>query len=290
MFHYLTRFFTRRYPLYRPRAILLRLLGPVPQVNIGKDIITRDGLTISAYHPGHDHVCKSLYWFRDFDPWVGQTLIQLVREGEIAFDIGANIGATALPLAYGVGQSGRLYAFEPMPETVAKLRKNLGDNGYLHTRVEHLALSDQDGRILLSMPDGQPGMARISSKAMDSSFIVDVTARRFDQWVRGSGITEIAVCKIDVEGHEDAVLRGMGEWLSNGKIKAFVLERHFTGPPESDPALRLLLDAGYDIWRINKGLFRPHYAPLGKRGRGKPTADFLACHPAQGLAERLGLK
>ncbi len=290
MLYSLMRLFTRRYPFLRPRAVLLRLLPDVPQSNIGNPIVTRDQLKISAYHAGNDHVCKSLYWLGDFDPWVGKTLTMLVREGETALDIGGNIGATALPLAQGVGQSGRLIAFEPMPDNAAMLRKNIEDNGYLHARVEHLALSDQTGRIHLSMPNGQPGMSRITTAAPDSSYVIDVSAQRFDEWVRGSGIETIAVCKIDVEGHEDAVLRGMGTWVSEGKIGAFVLERHFAGPPESDQALRILLDAGYEIWRINKGLFRPHYARLGTRGRGKPTADYLACHPEHGLAARMGMR
>lgn len=289
MIHSLIRAFTRRYPLLRPRAIILRWLPDVPQPNIGKPIRTRDRLMVSAYHPGPDHVCKSLYWFGDFDPWVGQTLTALARDGDIALDIGANVGATALPLAKAVGQSGRLYAFEPMPETAAILRKNLGDNGYLHTRVEHLALSDHEARINLKMPHGQPGMARLASSDEDQGFVIDVSARRFDAWARGSGINKIAVCKIDVEGHEDAVLIGMGDWLSTGRIGAFLLERHIASSPEQDPALRRLLDAGYTIWRIHKGLRRPHYVPLGQSGRGKPTPDFLACHPDADAAKRLGL-
>src|SRR5437763_173826 len=101
MFHAVLRALTRRYPFQTPRASLLRRLPDVPAD--GGALTARGGIRYPAYPPGGDLVVKNLYWFGDFDPWVGRTLARLVRPGDIACDVGANIGDTTLPLARTVG-------------------------------------------------------------------------------------------------------------------------------------------------------------------------------------------
>jgi hypothetical protein len=66
----------------------------------------------------------------------------------------------------------------------------------------------------------------------------------------------VSVCKIDVEGHEDQVFDGMKNSISGGLIDAFVFERHDVTNPRSDKVLFTLSDAGFKLFRIEKGLRR----------------------------------
>jgi len=59
---------------------------------------------------------------RDFDL---RGVRMLVRAGETVIDIGANVGISTHHLAQLVGRSGRVWSFEPIPETFAVLRLNL---------------------------------------------------------------------------------------------------------------------------------------------------------------------
>src|SRR5262249_37240789 len=145
----------RQYPFQTPRASLLRRLPDVPATG---SFTARGGVRYTAYPPGGDHVVKSLYWFGDFDPWVGRTLARLVSPGEIVCDVGASIGDTALPLAAHVGPTGHVYAFEPFPAARECLMANIRANGCANVTVIEHALSDASGEVGLDIPIDQPGM------------------------------------------------------------------------------------------------------------------------------------
>lgn len=113
-----------------------------------------------------------MYWFGDFDPWVDRTLRRLTLPGEVALDIGANIGATSLVLARAVGPSGKVVAFEPHPQTAILLRANLAANRLAMVGVQELALSDTEDSFLLHETPGQPGMARLGAKLVSGKLAV----------------------------------------------------------------------------------------------------------------------
>jgi len=269
----LARRILKIYPLNTPRYSLLRLLPRVPS-HLNKFSI-RDGLVISGYTPGDDHVCKSLYWLGDFDPWVSNTLVRLLRSGEVACDIGANIGATALPMGKAVGEIGQVYCFEPVPKNLELLEKNIASNFFTTIHVKNIALSNADGELIIHVPNGQPGMASVNnSKATHDD--ISVTACRFDDWIDATSISHVAVCKIDVEGHEELVLEGMSKSLSDGKISAILFEHHYSSKGK-DSLISYLEKFNYEIFRIHKGLTKTHYIPFGAPSKGKPTSDWVAC-------------
>lgn len=259
----------RHYPFLTPRASLLERLPAVPAGLRG--FAARHG-RIVGYHPGRDHVCASLYWFGDFDPWVDRTLARLARPGEVALDVGANIGATALALKRALGAPGTLVAFEPHPRNARLLRDNVAANRLSGVWIEELGLSDAEGTLELEEPAGQPGMARVREGA---GAALRVRMRTLDAWLADARLPHrIAVCKIDVEGHEERAFAGMRDTLRAGRIEAFVLERH--RPAADDPVLGLLAQAGYDLLRIEKSPLAVHYVELGAPPRARPTSDYVA--------------
>lgn len=265
------RLATNRYPFQTPRARLLRILPDVPATY--GEFRARHGETFDAYWPGRDEVCSSLFWFGDFDPWVGATLRRLARPGGLALDIGANIGATALPLARAVGPQGKVVCFEPAPANVGMLSANIAANGAHHIEIVTAALSSSEGSVRLSLPAGHAGMARIT----DADEGELVTCTTLDSWAAARGEPFVSVCKIDVEGHEAEVFGGMRRTLAAGRIAGIVFERHIR--PEgysSDTVLRTLSDANYTVFGIRKGPRRVFYSPLTDPSGGRPTSDFAA--------------
>src|SRR5687767_13751879 len=70
-----------------------------------------------------------------YEPLTLTVIDALVREGDICFDIGANVGALTMPMARRVGARGRVYAFEPGPPAHARLERNLALNPSIRERV-----------------------------------------------------------------------------------------------------------------------------------------------------------
>jgi FkbM family methyltransferase len=166
----------------------------------------------------------------------------------LAIDVGANIGiyAHALrPLARQV------WAFEPNPALCRLLRRTFG----LSVRIEQVALSDAPATRDLFVPVHH-GRATIETR-LPGAASVAVTTRRLDDY----DVPPVGFIKIDVEGHEGAVLRGASGVLARDRpnVLVEVEERHREG-------------AVADVRRLLEGL---GYAGFFLDGSGLvPIADF----------------
>jgi FkbM family methyltransferase len=271
---------TSRYPLNTPRASILSRLPAIPSAY--GEFRGKRGARYRGYWMSDDEVCRSLFWFGDFDPWVNLTLSRLARPGSVALDVGANIGATALTLAKAVGPQGRVFCFEPMPSNIVYLRQNIAANDLTWVQVEPVALSDKGGELSMILPADHAGMSRVVADANDQTEF-RVRSTTFDDWLETQPKLDISVCKIDVEGHEAEVFAGMKKALSNRVVPAFVFERHIGSEVRSDPIFELLASNGYRLLRIEKGLVRVLYVDVADPPKARPTRDFIAILPGDAL-------
>jgi len=207
-----------------------------------------------------------------FDPWVCTTLKSLVVPGTTVLDIGANIGLMTLVMAKVAGPQSQLHSFEPAPHSCLRLRTNVEANNLTNVTVHELALSDQEGPCRMVVPNGQDGMARMDDRSeMMGGFQVPATT--FDAWAKGRQLGRISVCKIDVEGHEPKVIRGMRKTLESGLIDAIVFEDHHL--PQHSLAQAALRSYGFEILRMFKSPLRVHYRRVDCAGPGRPTNDYV---------------
>jgi FkbM family methyltransferase len=150
-----------------------------------------------------------------------------VSEGSTVLDIGAHVGYAALRLGDWVGASGRVVCFEPVPGHVAQLSRNLKVNSYdARTTVVPLAVSDGAGeRPFFDGQGANSGMGSLASDA-DRSPSRLVHTVSLDSWLMEHAVGEIALTKIDVEGAEALVLRGMVKTLTAACHRAVLVELH----------------------------------------------------------------
>jgi len=191
----------------------------------------------------HDHYFHGYA----FEPGLTAFTASWLRPGDTFVDVGANHGYFSLLAATIVGSSGRVIAFEPHADARARMRVQLEWNG-LDGRVDvqPLALSDRTGTATMH----QAHHAALASIVPDQSPVraaatfgdaFEVPTATFDEWRADHAIGSIRLMKVDVEGAELLVLRGMTQTLASG-LQAIVLET----TPES-AADRLLRDAGYSV-------------------------------------------
>lgn len=125
-----------------------------------------------------------------------------LQRGMTVWDIGANVGLYTLPAARTVGARARVVAFEPMPRNLACLRRHLALNGLAHVAVCAAAVLDEAGTVRMAAGDSP------SECHVDGTGPWEVPAVTLDQWMIETDASPPDVVKIDVEGSEDAVLRG----------------------------------------------------------------------------------
>jgi FkbM family methyltransferase len=217
-----------------------------------------------------------------YDIAVSELLFRLTSPGAVAVDAGANIGYMTGVLAVRTGPQGKVYAFEPNPVVADQLRENAARIGRLpgaaRVEVMQLGLSDTEGHAVLAYPDGHAENQRLGYLTTGPRNGIEVETRRLDEII-GDG--RLDVMKMDVEGHEPAVLRGAERLLVGRRIRHLVFEEHEGAGSET---CRLLNDSGYRLfqigWRINGPVLAPLTAPPVCRPFEAPS--YLATVDAEG--------
>jgi FkbM family methyltransferase len=142
------------------------------------------------------------------------------RFGLIAYDVGANVGLIAVPLARHAGPDGLVSCFEPVPENAARLRRNIVLNDLANCAVHGVALGETAGELRIAREvhnRSTSGNAVIVSdgQRLDGYDVVHtVPVRPLDDVVAESALPLPNVIKLDVEGSEVGFLRGAAGTLA----------------------------------------------------------------------------
>ena len=220
--------------------------------------------------------------------------IRFVRKwlgaGMHALDVGANLGIYTVAMANAVGDSGRVWSFEPGPATVAMLRRTVQANGMRQVSIREAAVSDRAGTIglLVDERSEESSVARQPGRG-----VVEVAAVALDGLARELKWESLDFIKIDVEGHEAAVLHGAEQLLrAQSPVVMFEIKREGRIDLGAAEALASL---GYGIYRLLPGPlvlepFDPDspdpsilnlFACKPDRARGLATAGFLVDSPQE---------
>jgi FkbM family methyltransferase len=139
----------------------------------------------------------------------------LCDTGKVAVDIGADGGVFSVHMCHA---SRRVIAFEPRPRQAAELTEMFASLE-LPVDIEEVALSDHAGTAKMRMLVEDLGRSTIeTSNALEdedgsAKEQVTVTVRKLDDY----GMSDVAFIKIDVEGHEVAVLEGASDTIARNR-------------------------------------------------------------------------
>jgi FkbM family methyltransferase len=190
-----------------------------------------------------------------------------LRRGGDFVDVGAHIGMYTVRAALELRGRGRVLAFEPNPSARAQLVENLALNGCTNVVVVAAAVGNEAGEATLHVPASpDPSFSSLEAGRFDEGEPVVVTVTTVDAAVAEHDIVP-SVVKIDVEGRETAVVRGMAETLAT--IRPTVLVEV---SDKSAPEVRRLC-ANYRAFRVTRRL-----EPL-ETGRGLFNALFVPDDP-----------
>ena len=159
----------------------------------------------------------SISHYGTYEKLEAKIMEEKIKVGNITVDVGANIGLHTLNMARIVGNTGRVFAFEPDPSNFEILEKNVKINNYQNIILEQKAVGDKHGRTTLYQSDN-PGMHRIFPQTKQAKGQVQVELTSLDKYFIDSNLAnKINFIKIDVEGFEFSVLKGMKNILKNNK-------------------------------------------------------------------------
>lgn len=186
-------------------------------------------------------------WERETIDYVRRHL----RHGDICVDVGANYGLYTLLFAR---EAARVYAFEPNPAIRRVCQRAIALNDYQNVVLDGRAISDECGQARFYV-NREPGLSALRP-IRNTTQIIDVEKVRLDD----IGLEHVDWLKIDVEGHEMAVLRGARRLIARSPrirlIVEFIPER---GDFDEEEFFRLLegfefkgLDHNMICWRAER--------------------------------------
>ena len=237
---------------------------------------------------------ERLTWFlgRYHDLPLQQALQRVLRPGDRFVDIGANIGMLTLLARALVGSRGSVWACEPNPQLAQRIAKMLTHNELHDVAVLPVALSDQTGSAMLRVFDAHPGWGSLADSGPAGAVetrAFSVALQRGDEALVGVPSGPL-VLKVDVEGHELAVLRGLRQTLRDRRPILFVevIDAHLRRAGSSAAQVRAEIEQhGYRSfelvdrrrgWFGHDVAFRPMVSDEGLTAEGLfvPTDGDLA--------------
>lgn len=209
-------------------------------------IVLREAMSSNGY----DEVVKEIetprgtvrfYCLDDLPLWRAETLltkepetiewIDAMEDGDVLFDIGANIGVYALYAA--INRKVKVLAFEPLAANYFLINRNIEENGLSDVaRVYCLALNDQDMISALHIQNTGFGSA-MSSFGDPIDYKGDLFTAKFEQGMIGMSLDSFIEkfqpdfpthIKIDVDGIEDKIIQGATKTLADPRVKAVSIE------------------------------------------------------------------
>jgi FkbM family methyltransferase len=172
------------------------------------------------------------YWgYNKYEQGTVRLWDHLLKTSTTVFDVGANIGVYTLLAAARLQGRGAVHSFEPNAEVFSWLGRNVAHNRFTNVHAVQLALSDFDGdaRFFIPKNNAWTNGSLIKGFTEQMEPIIIETAR-FDTYCSKLNLGKVDLIKIDVEGSELNVLRGMGKLFSRWRpdIICEVLDEYAT--------------------------------------------------------------
>lgn len=213
-------------------------------------------------------------------------LHQVISDGDVVIDIGANIGSESV-LAASKGKNVRVFAFEPTDSLIPLLKENRAINGFFD-RIEIIkkAVSNKNG-IIQFVLETESEINHISTSNFNNKKIKNVESITLDTFIKNTSIKKINFLKIDVEGAELLVLKGAKNLLSEKKIDIILFElnknlSNFNSTPED--IFKILKSNQYFILQFNNsGMLEL----LSKNFNLTKTINFVAIQKSSAVVKKI---
>jgi len=172
-------------------------------------------------------------------------LQEIIKPGDVIYDVGANLGFYTIRFGRLTGPTGRVYAVEANPLCAYFLRANLGLNNVRNAEILPVALLDSARSCAFTVNYHHSGIGLTSAAptySLKAGHEITVHTTSLDDLLEAHGLLKPNVVKVDIEGAEAWALRGMRRTLSESKPR-MLLEFH--GKVAATQALDVLKEYPY---------------------------------------------
>jgi len=202
---------------------------------------------------GSDRLLGSLLGRRGYETRFQEATLAAIRPDDVAWDVGTNVGLYSRTFSDIAGPSGKVFAYEPSPVNLRRLNEAVGS--LVNVTVVPVALGEHEDVVIFEQgTDSLGATSRIVDKADGGSDRqVEVRLSSGDRLVSSGMVVSPNVIKIDTEGFELEVLRGLRATLGKKILRVLCIEMHFRllrerGLPNAPSDIeKLLVSTGFSL-------------------------------------------
>jgi FkbM family methyltransferase len=210
-----------------------------------------------------EHMQRRIFWMGYYNKEIVALLDDLVREGMVVVDVGANIGEISMVSAKRTGPSGAVIAFEPVDEIADELQKNRDRNQLSWLSVVRIGLSDYvaDQAPVYAFcgqgktKDENRGLGSLYSESAEGAPLQLIRVTTLDAYLDQFPPRRIDIIKVDIEGAELPFLRGARETIRRYRPLLIIEVQNASSSAagyRAEDILGFLSDLGYTFERIGK--------------------------------------
>lgn len=188
----------------------------------------------------------------NFEEYELEIFGKLIKSGTTILDVGGNIGIYSLIASKKTGSNGHVYAFEPVPENIDLLSKNLKQNNITNVTLIKKAVGDFDGLVQMEIEEDSLATHHVSKNPKNSASVKVTT---IDSFVKLKKIKKIELVKMDIEGYEGYAIEGASETLKQKSLKLLTeFSADFINRSGKDPleVAKALLDTFKYCYHVNE--------------------------------------
>jgi len=201
---------------YRPIASYLGRLKTFVLSQCKSNFVKLDKISMTL--PENEFLHLVLF---EHEGLVSKIVKNLVKEKNNVLVLGANIGYWTCFLAELVGNSGKVYAFEPSPENFEYLQKNVHDNNFKNTILEKKAVADKSYQTKLYLSDGTMDNRIYDPHLNRKSIKIDVI--KLDEYFKNLNL-KLDYIQSNIQGADFAAILGMKELLKKSPNLKLMIE------------------------------------------------------------------
>jgi FkbM family methyltransferase len=172
----------------------------------------------------NESIQRSIY-LGEFEPEETEWFYKVLKPGMVVVDAGSNIGYYSLIASTLVGSKGNVYSFDPSDYAFKKLQGSIRENHITNIHLFNLGLSDHtEERELLLRDKTLHSPSFCYGEEYPTTAIGRSRLITLGSFAELSGIDHIDLIKIDVEGMEMNILKGMTGLLAENRVHRIMIE------------------------------------------------------------------
>jgi len=254
----------RFWPFEHGRWLYIRLIGGAVRAGLLGPLWLefRTGLWIKLNI--QDLLQEELLLSGVWDPGITSYLCAQLKPGCVFMDIGANVGYFSLLAGSLVGPTGKVIAVEPNHDVAVQLKQNAAKSEVTNIALEEVCCSESAGQRTFFLSEAMnSGKSSLSQANAEGSRSLEIACTTVDLLVDGYNLQRVDAVKVDVEGAEMEVLRGMRSTLAQFRPALLIellppLLARFSATAED--VIEFLAQQGYSMTSSDKNdnyIFRP---------------------------------